>query len=210
MHVTPANRRTYEAPHIKNGSYVENSWEHHRYHKILIMDTRSVYIGKTVFFRHKYITQPTVTMADAILRAGDDKYQALKGVIPENGATRTAVDYLMGIFKKQAKTEETATDTQRVLRQKAQAQRFNQKKQRRKPRASGCQQQMSESLVTTISEQPDHLKLNTHLTTKQKPTNLHLSAKTTAHHLETQEQPGTTNYEQPWTSHNANSQPGRP
>ena len=68
-----------------------------------------------MFFKHKYLTQPAVTMLDAILRAGDDLFQALKGVIPKNGSTRTAVDHLMDIFKKQAKKEETVTDTQRVL-----------------------------------------------------------------------------------------------
>ena len=67
--------------------------------------------------------QPTVTMSDAILRAGDDLCQALKGVIPQNGVTRTAVDHLMDIFNKQAKKEETTADTQRVLVQKAQDQR---------------------------------------------------------------------------------------
>ena len=62
-------------------------------------------------------------MSDTILRAGDDICQALKGVIPENGSTRTAIDHLVDIFKKQAKKEETVTDTQTVLYQKAQAQR---------------------------------------------------------------------------------------
>ena len=37
-----------------------------------------------------------------------------KGAIPKNGKTRTAADHLMDIFKKQAKKEDTVTDTQRV------------------------------------------------------------------------------------------------
>ena len=40
--------------------------------------------------------------SDAILRASDDLCQALGGVIPVKGATQTAVDQLMKIFKKQA------------------------------------------------------------------------------------------------------------
>ena len=71
MHVTPANRKTYET-HTKTGFYVGNSWEHYRYHKIWIADTRSVRVGETVFSKHKYLTRPAVTMSDAILRAGDD------------------------------------------------------------------------------------------------------------------------------------------
>ena len=56
-----------------------------------------------------------------LLRAGDDLCQALMGIIPKDGKTRTAIDHLMDIFKKQAKKEETVTDTQRELRQRAQA-----------------------------------------------------------------------------------------
>ena len=80
------------------------------------MDTRSVHVGETVFFKHKYLTQPTVTNSDVILQTGDDLCQALKGVIPKNGVTRTAVDHPMDVSNKQAKKEETFTDTQRVLR----------------------------------------------------------------------------------------------
>ena len=122
MHVTPANQKMYEA-HTKTGFYVGNSWEYYWCHEIWIAETRSMRIGETAFFKDKYLTQPAVTMSDTILRVGDDLCQALKGVIPKNGATRTAVDHLMDIFKKQAKKEETVTNTRRVLRQKAQAQR---------------------------------------------------------------------------------------
>ena len=115
MHVTPANRQTYEA-HTKTGSYIGNSWEHCRYHIIWMVDTSSVHVGKTVFFKQKYLKQPTITMSDDILRAGDDLCQAFKGVIPKNGETRTEIDHLMDIFKKQEKREETVTNTQRVLR----------------------------------------------------------------------------------------------
>ena len=80
MHVTPANRKTKEA-YTKTSFYVGNSWEHYRCHKIWIADTRSAHVGETVLFNHKYVTQPAVTMSDAILRAGDDLCQALKGVI---------------------------------------------------------------------------------------------------------------------------------
>ena len=79
----------------------------------------TVRVGEADFFKDMYLTQPTVTRSDAILRAGDDLNQVLNDVIPRNGETRTAVDYLMDIFKKQAKKGETVTDTQRVLRQRA-------------------------------------------------------------------------------------------
>ena len=52
MYVTPANRKTYEA-HTKTCFYVGNSWEHYRCHEIWIVDTRSVRVGETVFFKHR-------------------------------------------------------------------------------------------------------------------------------------------------------------
>ena len=90
----------------------------------MIVDTESVRDGQTVSFKHKFLTQPPVTMLDAILQAMYELYQTLKGAIPENSKTRTAVDQLMDIFKNQAKNEEAIGDTQRVLRQQAQAQRL--------------------------------------------------------------------------------------
>ena len=53
--------------------------EHYRCHKIYMKKTRSKRISDTVFFKHKYITQPTVTPADTIVKALDDLTHALKG-----------------------------------------------------------------------------------------------------------------------------------
>jgi len=53
--------------------------EHYRCHKIYVKKTRSERISDTVFFKHKYITQPTVTPADTIVKALDDLTHALKG-----------------------------------------------------------------------------------------------------------------------------------
>ena len=89
----------------------------------MVPQTKSVRVGQTVFFKHKYLTQPTVTASDAILRASDDLCQALRKVVPEKGETRSAIDHLMKIFKDEAKKAETPTDVQRVLQQTTQAQR---------------------------------------------------------------------------------------
>ena len=82
-----------------------------------------MHVEESVFFKHKYLTQTTVKMSDSIWWAGDYLCEALRGVIPNNGKTRTTVDHLMDIFKNQDKKEETVTGTQMVLRQQAQAQR---------------------------------------------------------------------------------------
>ena len=53
--------------------------EHYRCHKVYVKKTRSERISDTVFFKHKYITQPTVMPEDTIVKALDDLMQALKG-----------------------------------------------------------------------------------------------------------------------------------
>ena len=98
LHVMPNKRKTREE-HIKSGFYLGISWEHYRCHVVWVKNTRSTRIGQTVFFRHKYITQPVVTQTDAILRATDDLISVLKGKKIIKGATRSAIDLLVDILK---------------------------------------------------------------------------------------------------------------
>jgi len=53
--------------------------EHCRCYKIYVKKTRSERISNTVFFKHKYITQPPVSPADTIVKALDDLMHTLKG-----------------------------------------------------------------------------------------------------------------------------------
>ncbi len=73
------SRRGTWAEHSTDGWYIGTSMEHYRCHRIYVKKTRSERISDTVFFKHKYITQPTVTPADIIVKALDDLTQALKG-----------------------------------------------------------------------------------------------------------------------------------
>jgi hypothetical protein len=73
------SRRGTWAEHSTNGWYIGTSMEHYRCHRIYVKKTRSERISDTVFFKHKYITQPTVTPADTIVKALDDLTHALKG-----------------------------------------------------------------------------------------------------------------------------------
>ena len=60
IHAVPSQQRTWEA-HTKTGFYLGNSWEHYRYHEIWIVDIYSIRVGQAVFFKHKYMTQLSVT-----------------------------------------------------------------------------------------------------------------------------------------------------
>jgi hypothetical protein len=67
------------AEHTTNGWYIGTSTEHYQCHKIYVKKTRSERISDTVFFKHKYITQPTLTTADTIVKAINNLTHALKG-----------------------------------------------------------------------------------------------------------------------------------
>jgi hypothetical protein len=121
-HVTPGTRETW-APHTASGFYIGNAWEHYRCHEVYICDTKHMRTCLTVFFKHKYLTMPTVTPADALIRAADSLTDAIAGLIPTPTSTMDAVDQLMVIFKQQARAANDAATAQRVLRERAQAER---------------------------------------------------------------------------------------
>jgi hypothetical protein len=84
---------------------------------------------ETVFFRHKYLTMPTITPADALIKASDNLIDAISGLIPKPTVTADAIEQLMEIYKIQAHRSTCEAQAQRVLREKAQAQRVAEKQQ---------------------------------------------------------------------------------
>ena len=86
LYKSNARRGTW-AEHATDGWYIGISTEHYRCHRIYVKHTRSEQISDTVFFKHKHITQPTVTPADTIVKALNDLTHALKGRRNVRGAT---------------------------------------------------------------------------------------------------------------------------
>ncbi|KAL7480511.1 hypothetical protein ACHAW6_006206 [Cyclotella cf. meneghiniana] len=78
FHVKPGHRRTW-GEHSTDRWYIGASPEHYRTHHIFIKATRSHCLSDMVYFKHKYITQPTVAQADAIVKAFEDLMATLKG-----------------------------------------------------------------------------------------------------------------------------------
>ena len=78
MHEAPTKRATW-AENTVDGWYLQTSPEHYRCHVIYTKKTRSTRISDTVWFKHRYITQPAVTPADIIVKAITDLTQTLKG-----------------------------------------------------------------------------------------------------------------------------------
>ena len=121
-HLTPSTRETW-APHTASGFYVGNSPDHYRCHKVFINDTRHTRVCSTVFFKHKYLTMPTITPADALIRAADGLTDAIAGIVPPPNMTTEAIEQLIYIFKSEAQKAKDAATAQRVLKERAQAQR---------------------------------------------------------------------------------------
>ncbi len=152
-HVTPGTRETW-APHSASGFYISNKWEHYRCHKIYICNTKHTRTCLTIFFKHKYLTMPTITPANTLIRAADYLTDAIAGLIPAPTATQDAVNQLMVIFKQQARTANDTATAQRVLRECAQAQRvINQK----------CQ--------ATTAQEPTQAQVTEHPTIESKEPN---------------------------------------
>ena len=119
-HVTASKQETW-APHTASGFYVGNAWEHYRCHKINICDTKHTRMCLTAFFKHKYLTMPTITPADTLICTVDYLTDAILGLIPAPMCTKDAVDQLMVIFKQQTRAANDPATAQRVLRECAQA-----------------------------------------------------------------------------------------
>jgi hypothetical protein len=73
------NRRTTWAENSIDGWYLRTSTEHYRCHVVHVKKTRSERITDTVWFMHKYITQPNATPVDQIVKTINNLTCALKG-----------------------------------------------------------------------------------------------------------------------------------
>ncbi len=78
IHESSEQQGTWAANTI-DGWYFQTSPEHYQCHQMFVKKTKSERISDTVFFKHRYLTQPTVTPADTIINALGDLTQALKG-----------------------------------------------------------------------------------------------------------------------------------
>jgi len=84
MHESRDNRGMWAERSI-DGWYLGTSLEHYQCHIIHVKKTKSERISDTVFFKLKYITQPTLTPIDTVVKAIDDLTHALKGTRNTHG-----------------------------------------------------------------------------------------------------------------------------
>ncbi len=89
----------------------------------LLNDTGHTRTCNTVFFKHKYLTMPTLTLADTLIQAADISTSAIAGVVPPPNMTTDAIEQLMHIFKQQVETTKNDATVQRALEERAHAER---------------------------------------------------------------------------------------
>jgi hypothetical protein len=74
-----STRRASWAENLIDQWYLQTSPEHYQCHVIYVKQMKNESVSDTVFFKTKYITQPTMTPADIITKALNNLTQALKG-----------------------------------------------------------------------------------------------------------------------------------
>jgi hypothetical protein len=99
FHIKPNRRKTF-GEHSSDGWYLRTSPEHYRSHLVFVKATRAKRVTDTVFFKHKFITQPTVTKADAIVNAYRKLTDAINGIQhSHDDAHIEALERLRATFK---------------------------------------------------------------------------------------------------------------
>ena len=102
MHESRDNRGTWAEQSI-DGWYLGTSLKHYQCHIIHVKKTKSEQILDTVFFKHKYITQPTLTPVDTVVKAINDLTHALKGTRNTHGIQQIErlkmIDKLLNKFR---------------------------------------------------------------------------------------------------------------
>ena len=150
-HITPSKQETW-APHTTSGFYISNACKHYRCHKIYICDTNHTRTCLGAFFKHKYLTMPTITPANALICAADYLPDAILALIQATTCTQDAVDQLMVIFNQRACAANDAATAQRVLREHAQAERVIKEEQPTHVRQESAQTQVTPSQSFEIKE----------------------------------------------------------
>ena len=91
----PYKRKTWGV-RSKPGYYVGTSLEHYRYYWGWMSETKKIRGSKTVSFKHKYITNPSVTTGDAIVNAYQQLTSALRVSIPPT-LVKSGIDHLRAL-----------------------------------------------------------------------------------------------------------------
>jgi hypothetical protein len=91
------NHRSWDA-RADAGFNLGTSMEHHRCYRVYITKTRTMQVSNTVNFKHKYITNPTVSPESLVIAAAQQLTAALKGNIPGGNETMERLTKVSNLF----------------------------------------------------------------------------------------------------------------
>ena len=103
IHEEASQRRTC-APHSINGYCLGTSPDHCRANKIYVKATGTERASETVFFKHKHLTNPTVTRADRVVQAARELHNALSK--KKQGIEKATMEGLRELIKIYLRTAE--------------------------------------------------------------------------------------------------------
>jgi hypothetical protein len=76
--------------------------EHYHCHNVYIPAPKGTCVCSSVFIEYKYLTMPTLTPSDVLIKVADTVSEAITGAIPVSSVTNDAITQLLNIFKQQA------------------------------------------------------------------------------------------------------------
>ena len=120
IHENPIRRKIWDE-HAMKGWVLGTSDKHYRCWRLWIKRTRATIISGMVFFKHKYILNPTVTAAEAVLAAAQDMAAVLRKKLDHHLGEEalTALANLQLIFVRAAEQKKTTDEpTQHASPQK--------------------------------------------------------------------------------------------
>jgi hypothetical protein len=98
-HIKLEDQRTWDTQ-SNAGFSLGTSMQHHQCFWVYITKTRAMRISNTVFFKHQYITNPTVSPESHVVAAAQQLTTALKGNIPAGNETAEALKKVSELFTK--------------------------------------------------------------------------------------------------------------
>jgi hypothetical protein len=97
---------------------------------------------------------PTLTPSDAFIRAADSLTDAIAGIIPPPNITMNAIDQLINIFKLKTEQDMDSATAQRVLKERAQAERVGTKTKDQRPSMAPTAKPTTTTVTTPMSFPP--------------------------------------------------------
>lgn len=113
-HNKPNRRKTWDQ-HSVNGWYLRTISEHYRSYKFFKKYTQEEAIMDTMFFKHKYLTNPTITLEDQVIQAAQDLTKVIwKNLLvqKEKKTTLNDLEHLSKVFTQAAQSNGKQTRVQ--------------------------------------------------------------------------------------------------